>query len=276
MTDVSEVAEHYSSKSLLDRIEVALAEAGAKRPLDLETLALFDEFHIGGRQATEHLLKRIGISAGSRVLDLGCGLGGPARYVAKVSTARVTGLDLTEDFVTAGNALTGQALMVDLVDLRQGSILDMPFEDDQFDATYMIHVGMNIANKPALAAEVARVLKPGGMFGIYDVMAVDEPDLTYPVPWASGPEQSALSAPQIYRDALRGAGFKLQSETDRSDFAKEFFARLADRQSKADGPPVLGLHLVMGPDTAIKIRNMVSAIHGHQIAPIEMIARLGA
>lgn len=276
MTGVSEVAEHYSSSSLLDRIETALARAGAKRPLDLETLALFDEFHIGGRQATDHLLKHLDISAGNRVLDLGCGLGGPARYVAKVSTARVTGLDLTEDFVAAGNALTGQALMVDLVDLQQGSILEMPFDDDQFDVAYMIHVGMNIADKAALACEAARVLKPGGLFGIYDVMAVDEPELTFPVPWASGPDQSALSTPQVYRDALAGAGFKLLLETDRTEFAKEFFARLSDRQSKAGGPPILGLHLVMGPDAPIKIRNMVKLIHGHQIAPIEMIARLGS
>ncbi|MDU9002428.1 class I SAM-dependent methyltransferase [Sedimentitalea todarodis] len=275
MSEASEVAEHYSSRSLLDRIEAALAKAGAKRPLDLETLALFDEFHIGGRQATEHLLKRLDISAGNRVLDLGCGLGGPARYVSKVSTARVTGLDLTEDFVTAGNALTGQALMVDLVDLRQGSILDMPFDDDQFDVAYMIHVGMNIADKAALAAEVARVLKPGSLFGIYDVMAVDEPELTFPVPWASGPEQNALSAPQVYRDALTGAGFRVLSETDRTEFARAFFARLSDQQSRAASPPVLGLHLVMGPDTATKIRNMVAALHGHQIAPVEMIARVG-
>lgn len=276
MTEVSEVAEHYSSRALLDRIETALTEAGAKRPLDLDTLALFDEFHIGGRQATDHLLKRLDISAGNRVLDLGCGLGGPARYVSKVSSARVTGLDLTHDFVNAGNALTGQALMVDLVDLRQGSILDMPFDDEQFDVAYMIHVGMNIADKAALATEVARVLKPGGVFGIYDVMAADEPELTYPVPWASGPDHNALSVPQVYRDALSGAGFRIQSETDRTEFAKAFFARLADRQSKADGPPVLGLHLVMGPDAPTKIRNMVAAIHGHQIAPIEMIARLGS
>ncbi|WP_424987696.1 class I SAM-dependent methyltransferase [Microbulbifer sp. S227A] len=276
MTDDSEVANHYSNSALLDRIEAALSTAGVRRPLDIDTLALFDEFHIGGRKATDHLLQSLGISAGSKVLDLGCGLGGPARYVAKTSSARVTGLDLTHDFVAAGNALTGQALMVDLVDLQQGSILDMPFADDQFDVAYMIHVGMNISDKPALAAEVARVLRPGGTFGIYDVMAVDDARLSYPVPWASGPEHSALSPPQAYRDALTGAGFRVQTEIDRSEFALDFFARMMARQDKAGGVPALGLHLVMGPDTSDKIGNMVAALHARQIAPVEMVGVLGS
>jgi ubiquinone/menaquinone biosynthesis C-methylase UbiE len=274
MSAMSEVAEHYASGSLLKRIEMALDEYGARRPLDIETLALFDEFHIGGREATERLMKRLKINAGSQVLDMGCGLGGPARFLAKVTTARVTGLDLTGEFVEAGNALTGQALMLDIVDLRQGNLLDMPFKDDQFDVAYMIHVGMNIADKFRLAAEAARVLKPGALFGIYDVMAVDEPELTYPVPWASSPAQSALSTPQEYRDALTSAGFVVESESDWTEMAKDFFARLADQQSKAEGPPILGLHLVMGPDIAEKVRNMVTAIHGRQIAPVQMIARL--
>lgn len=274
MSEISGVAEHYASGTLLKRIEAALDAYGARRPLDLDTLAFFDEFHIGGRRATELLLKRLKINAGSRVLDIGCGLGGPARFVAKSTGARVTGLELIGEFIDAGNALTGQALMVDLVDLRQGSVLEMPFEDDRFDVAYMIHVGMNIADKTRLAIETARVLKPGGMFGIYDVMAVDEPELDYPVPWASGPAQSALSTPQVYRDALTEAGFAVISESDRTELATESFARLTEQQGKAAAPPVLGLHLVMGQDTAQKVRNMVTAIHGRQIAPIQMIALL--
>lgn len=275
MTEKSEVAEHYASGSLRDRINAALDAFGAERPLSLKTLSLFDEFHIGGREATRQLVRRLNISAGSRVLDMGCGLGGPARYVAMASTARVTGLDLTTEFVDAGRALTGQALMVDLVDLRQGSILDMPFADDHFDVAYMIHVGMNIADKTEMAAEAARVLKPGSMFAIYDIMAVDDAELSFPVPWASEPAQSMLSPPQVYRDALEAAGFTIQSEVDQSELAKESFARLSDQQGTGDDAPVLGVHLVMGPDTEIKIRNMVSALHGRQIAPVQMIARLG-
>lgn len=274
MPEISEVAAHYSSGSLLERIEAGLAAYGAKPPLDLDTLALFDEFHIGGRQATTGFLKRLRVHAGSRILDMGCGLGGPARFIAKSTGARVTGIDLTEEFVQAGRSLTGMALMFDVVDIVQGSILEMPFPDDRFDVAYMIHVGMNIADKVALAAEAARVLKPGGVFGIYDVMAVGDADIAFPVPWASTAAQSALSTPQVYRDALAAAGFAIESEIDQTGFAQDFFARLAAHQSAQDGPPPLGLHLVMGPDAAVKVRNMVENIAAGRIAPIEMIARL--
>lgn len=239
---------------------------GARRPLDLDTLALFDEFHIGGRAATAALLARLEVNAGSRILDLGCGLGGPARFIAKTTGARVTGIDLTPDFVTAAEALTGLAVMIDRVRVMQGDVLDLPFAAHEFDAAYMIHVGMNIADKHALAASVARVLKPGGIFAVYDVMARSEEDVTYPVPWASEPGQSALSPPGDYRDALSGAGFEVLAETDRSNL-------LRPPPSGAEAS-ALGLHLVMGPDTATKVGNMAAAVKGGLVAPIEMIARL--
>lgn len=266
MSDPTGISEHYGSDSLLTRIEAALRAHGARTPLDLDTLSLFDEFHIGGRAATAALLDHLGVTAGSRVLDLGCGLGGPARFIAKTTGAHVTGVDLTPDFVTAAQALTGLALMIDRVRVVQGDILNLPFGLDEFDAAYMIHVGMNIADKAALASSVARVLKPGGTFGIYDVMALSTQDVTYPVPWASAPGQSALSSPQGYRDALTGAGFTVVSETNRSDFLRP---PPAGSETSA-----LGLHLVMGPDTATKVGNMAAAVRAGLLAPIEMIARL--
>ncbi len=274
MTEPSKVAAQYSSGSLLDRIEAGLRAYGARHPLSLKTLSLFDEFHIGGRAATESFLQRLQINAGSRVLDMGCGIGGPARFIAKTTGARVTGIDLTEEFVAAGRALTGQAVMLDVVDIIQGSILDMPFDDDRFDVVYMIHVGMNVDDKEKLAAEAARVLKPGGIFGIYDIMAVDDGQITYPVPWASSEDHNALSRPQVYRDALIAAGFRIISQTDRTEMAKAFFAQMAEKAGETTKPPPLGLHLIMGPDAPAKVRNMVMGIHGGQIAPVEIIARL--
>ncbi len=272
MPETTKVAAHYTSGGLLDRIQEGLDRHGVKPPYALDTLALFDEFHIGGRQATEGFIGKLKVNAGSRILDLGCGLGGPARYVAKITGARVTGIDLTPEFVEAGRALTGLALMLDRVDISQGSVLDLPQKDSRFDAAYMIHVGMNIADKEALAREVFRVLKPGGKFGIYDVMSVSDEAISYPVPWASDAGQSALSSPEQYRDALKAAGFELDSETDQTGFAQNFFARLVANQRGSDGPPPLGLHLVMGPDTKTKVRNMIDNIEKGIIAPIEMIA----
>lgn len=274
MTEGTDVAAHYTNGGLLARIEAGLTALGAGRPLELETLAQVDEFHIGGRQATVPFLERLGLDAGQRVLDMGCGIGGPARFAAQSSGASVVGVDLTGEFVETGQALTGMAGLSEQVEMIEGSILDLPFGAAGFDAAYMIHVGMNITDKHRLAAEAARVLKPGAPFGIYDVMQMGTEEIAFPVPWAATPRESALATPQRYRDALEAAGFEVVSETDRTGFARDFFAQLAASQAAADGPPPLGLHLVMGADTGVKIKNMVANITAGRIAPVEMIARL--
>ncbi len=208
------------------------------------------------------------------MLDLGCGLGGPARYIAKATGARVTGIDLTADFIEVGRELTGMALMVDLVDLIYGDIARLPYVEAQFDAAVMMHVGMNIADKGAVFDEVARVLRPGAKFGIYDVMSVAEEAPRFPLPWARSAEYSHLASPQSYRDTLVASGFEIISEIDRSVFAKAFFEHMAAREKAAGGPPPLGLHLVMGADTEVKIANLVTALTAGQVAPVEIIARL--
>jgi hypothetical protein len=137
----------------------------------------------------------------------------------------------------------------------------------------MLHVGMNIPDKSGLAAQVARVLKPGRLFGIYDVMRTGPAELTYPVPWASTPDLSALAVPETYKAALQAHGFEIVAERSRREFALEFFRSLRARMAQADGPPPLGLHLVMGPDSATKVGNMLENIEVGTIAPVEIIAR---
>jgi ubiquinone/menaquinone biosynthesis C-methylase UbiE len=274
--DTKGVAAHYTTGNLIARFEAGIAALGAEPPLDPDILAPGDEFHIGGRDATIQFMERLAPAADARILDLGSGLGGPARFVAKTYGARVTGVDLTAEYVATARHLTQMCGLSDRVELVEGSILDLPFDAATFDGAYMLHVGMNIADKARLAAEAARVLKPGGRFAIYDVMQVGEGEMDYPAPWASRAELSALARPEDYRAALTGAGFEIESETDRTDFAEAFFARLAAAQAAADGPPPLGLHLVMGSDTATKVRNMVTNIRAGRIAPIEILARAPA
>lgn len=274
MTDAENLDDHYASGTLLASIEAGLAKLGLADPLPLEALAPVDEFHVGGRAATESFVASMGLGKGDRALDLGCGLGGPARYVAATTGAKVLGIDLTAEYVETGRALNERTGLADAVSLRQGSILDLPDEAQGVDVAYMIHVGMNIADKRALAAGVARVLKPGGLFAIYDIMQVGEEDIDFPLPWASTADQSALASPAEYRAALEEAGFTIEAETDRTAFARDFFARLSANQAQADGPPPLGLHLVMGTDTATKIKNMVGNIAAGRIAPVEIMARL--
>ncbi len=274
MSEDHAVAGHYTHGSLLAAIEEALQALG-KTPetVSVDDLAPVDEFHIGGREASEHFLSQLPLDAETLVLDVGCGLGGASRFAASRFGCRVTGIDLTAEYVETGGTLTSWVGLEDRIALHQGSALEMPFGDAGFDAAFMMHVGMNIADKARLFAEVHRVLKPGGSFGVYDVMRTGEGALTFPVPWATSEETSAVAAPEAYRQALEAAGFQVAAERNRRDFALDFFAELNAKIAAAGGPPPLGLHILMGETRAEKIKNMVENIAAERIAPVELIAR---
>ncbi len=274
MSDDGQVATHYTHGSLVETIRSALRASGVSpESATLDDLAQVDEFHIGGRQASEAFLSQLSLTPDTRVVDIGCGLGGAARYTAQRFGCHVTGIDLTEEFVRTGRTLTDWTGLGDRVELHVASALATPFDDAGFDAAYMMHVGMNIADKAALFAEVYRILKPGGIFGIYDVMQTGGDDLTYPVPWAENADISALATPQGYRDALNGAGFSVTAERNRKSFALEFFAQMNARMTATGGPPPLGIHILMGESRLQKTQNMYENISSGRIAPVEMTAR---
>jgi ubiquinone/menaquinone biosynthesis C-methylase UbiE len=208
-----------------------------------------------------------------RLLDVGCGLGGAARYFAHEHGCRVTGIDLSDEYVSVANALAARVGLGDRVSYQQGSGLDLPFAPASFDGAYLFHVGMNIENKAKLFGEVRRVLAPSGLFGIYDVMRLAAGELSYPVPWASGPESSFVADAATYRRLLVAEGFEVLKERDRRDFALEVFGLMRARGG-AGGPGPLGLHIVMGADAALKVKNMTGDISSGLIAPTEMICRV--
>lgn len=268
------VEEHYTRGNLVDAIAAGVRAMGKTTAnVTLDDLAPVDEFHIGGRTATADFLDQLSLIPGSVVLDVGCGLGGAARFAGSHYGCKVTGIDLTAEFIEAGQELCRWVGLDDEVSLHRGSALDMPFEDQSVDAAYMLHVGMNIADKSRLATEVFRVLKPGGTFGIYDVMKVGEGDLQYPVPWAETPEANAIASPDGYKAALEGAGFSVGSERNRREFALAFFEDQRARLMAAGGPPPLGLHVLMGESRKEKVANMIANISAGVIAPVELIAR---
>ena len=267
------VSSHYTHGSLLGAIEAALAKAGiAPDTVTVDDLAPVDEFHIGGRQASEAFLDQLGFTADHHLLDIGCGLGGPARFTANRYGARVTGIDLTPEFVETGRQLCGWVGLGDRIDLQQGSALATPFDPASFDGAYMMHVGMNIPDKGGLFKEVARVLKPGAAFGIFDIMQKGDGDLAFPVPWAASAATSAVTPPDAYTDALTQAGFAVESLRDRHGFAVDFFDAMKARVAE-HGPPVLGLHVLMGESTPVRIGNVVDMLNAGLIAPYELIAR---
>jgi SAM-dependent methyltransferase len=265
------IADHYSQGQLERTILNALITLGADpEHLDPDQLATVDEFHIGGRKATVELLDQLELRPALRVLDVGSGLGGTARYLARRHGVEVTGVDLTAEYVEVATSLTRRAGLAELVQFRQASATTLPFSDGSFDRVCMLHVGMNIADKAALFAEIRRVLAAGGGLGIYDLMRVGPGEITYPVPWAGSSATSFLMEPQRYRELLAQARLPVQVERDRRGFGIEALHEVRARVAR-DGLPALGLHLVMVPDPAWKIANMLNSLERAVLAPTEMI-----
>ena len=268
------VAQHYSRSSLAQTILGALKAVG--KDVDRLThadLAPVDEFHIGGRQATIDFAEHLGAKNGMHLLDIGCGIGGASRYFAIDRGCRVTGIDLTEDYVRTATVLSQHVGLADQVTYRQASALTLPFTNDTFDGAYMLHVGMNIADKTKLFTEVRRVLKPGGSFGIYDVMRENDDAFLYPVPWSAQPETNFIAAASDYKRALAIAGFEVGHERSRRDLAIQFFRQMRERMMEG-APSPLGLQIVMGETASKKVANMIALLERGVIAPTEIIARV--
>jgi ubiquinone/menaquinone biosynthesis C-methylase UbiE len=270
----SQVAQHYARTDLEQAILEALAASG--KDIDKLTpgdLSPVDEFHTGGRQTTADLAAQANFAPGMHLLDVGCGIGGASRFFAADRGCRVTGIDLTQEYVETAEALARRVGLAGRVSYRQASALALPFEAGTFDGAYMMHVGMNIEDKPALFAEVRRVLKPGSRFAIFDVMRTGEGQLRFPLHWATVPETSFVVSPADYRDALQAAGFAIVTERDRGDYARAFFREVVARTAEAGGPPPLGIHILMKTDVPQKLANVVHNIEEGLIAPVEIICR---
>ncbi|MBS7696331.1 MULTISPECIES: methyltransferase domain-containing protein [unclassified Chelatococcus] len=268
-----EVANHYSRAGLESAILDALRASGADVDhLTSADLRGADEFHLGWHAATAALASDLGLTKGERVLDVGSGIGGPARYFAETYGCVVSGIDLTEDYVAVSTALTQRCGLDDRVSFTQASALALPFPSSHFDATTLIHVGMNIPDKTALFSEIRRILKQGGRFGVYDIMRLDDVELPFPMPWAQTSATSYVERPDTYRNALESAGFVITEAHDRSLLALDLARAMRDKVEKEGAPP-LGLHLLMGPAGGQRMENVLGALQRGHIAPIAMIAR---
>ena len=254
------VQQHYSRGGLLESILEALQAAG-KDPdrLTGDDLLAVDEFHTRGRVATRELAALAEFTPGLRVLDVGSGLGGPARFLAAECGCDVTGLDLQPEFCTVANALSRRSGLGERTRFQQGSALAMPFADGAFDAAWTIQMQMNIADKPRLYGEIARVLRPGGRFVFQDICAGNGEPLHYPVPWASEPAHNHLVSPEALRALLGQVGLHEQVWRDISAqtiaWRKAQAAKAAARRATSEPPPALGLHLVLGERSADKQAN---------------------
>jgi SAM-dependent methyltransferase len=272
MSIESNVESYYTRGRLEDSILQALTRAGKDLAnLTHGDLAALDEFHAGGREATQELAAQMELRPGLHLLDVGSGIGGPARYFAAEHGCRVTGVDLTEEFVLVSRSLTRRTKLDHAVEFLHCSALALPFGTANFDSAYTIHAGMNIADKDGLFREVRRVLKPDGLFAIFDLMRTAEGPIRYPVPWALTDETSFVSHVNDYRNTLTATGFDVIRERRRGAFALEFTQRMMARVAQG-GPPALGLHLLMGEPTKVMLGNIQAMIQEGILEPVELIA----
>ena len=273
MNDDSAVQRHYASDDIAGRLLAALAESGvdvsAPTPADLAPL---DQFHGRGLEATREIAELLAPHAEERGLDIGCGIGGPARWIAWTYGCRLDGIDLTPDFCAAAETLTALCGLTDHVTIRQASALALPFDAGTFDFAYSQNVIMNIADKAGFYAEAARVLKRGGRIALSNLCIGPNGDPTYPVPWAETPATSFLSTPEQTLADIEGAGLQVLEFRDVSDESRRSHERLRDYARK-HGAPKLGTHILMGDRMREMARNTARNVDEGRVIPVEVLCR---
>ncbi|MBI1353311.1 MAG: methyltransferase domain-containing protein [Acidobacteria bacterium] len=246
------IARHYGLPGLLGAVLEALRATGRDVDrLEPDDLVPVDEFHIRGRAATEELAALAGVQGDWKVLDVGSGLGGSGRFLARRFGCRVTGLDLTPEYCALAQELSARVGLDALTEYRCGSALAMPFEDGAFDLAWSQHAQMNIEDKARLYAEIHRVLRPGGRFVFHDILAGPGGPPHFPTHWAEWPEMSFLIEPGAFRALLEGLGFRTLAWRDLTGISRDWYL---EAKKKGGGP--LGLHLLLGPTGPAKMENV--------------------
>lgn len=257
-----DVRRHYGRDDLEARVLAALRGTGRDvGRLQVADLAGLDHLHAGGVPATAHLLDRLDLSADTPLVDVGCGVGGPARLAAARHGCTVTGIDLSPELVDLARALTDRVGLGGLVSFDVGSATDLPYDEAAFARALLVHAGMNMPDKAGVFSEVRRVLAPDGLFGLYEQVRAGDGDLTYPLPWADDETTSFVETGERYVELLEGAGFRVEHVEDRT----------AD-----NGPPPagsLGPDVLFGPGFAERLANAVTAALGGTLASLVIVAR---
>ena len=266
----SQVSDHYGRRDLAESILNALRQAGKDlNALMIDDLAPVDQFHVRGKQSTLELANLAGIAPGQRILDVGGGLGGPARTLATLFGCDVTVIDLTEEYCRVGQMLTARVGLSDRVRHRYGNALALPFRDASFDVVWTQHSTMNIEDKPSIYAEFRRVLRHDGRYALQEIMQGEAAPIHFPVPWARDPALSFLQPPATTRGLVEAAGFSTLHWVDDTANARDWYARRL--QSAAAGLPPLGIHLLLGEDMVAMSHNQIRNLNENRIAIVQAV-----
>jgi sarcosine/dimethylglycine N-methyltransferase len=267
------VERHYGSVGIAERVLAAFRAAnGPDAPVTPEGLAPFDHFHGRGVAATQELAAQLALQPGERVLDIGSGIGGPARWFAAKFGVQVTGVDLTPEFCAAAEELNAATGLADRVTIRQGSALALPVPDGAFDAAYSQNVIMNIADKPLFYREAFRALRPGGRLALSNLCAGPAGEPYFPVPWATTRDTSFLATPESMRADLVAAGFEIADFRDITAEIREVQRRTRERIDKGDMPKI-AVDIVMRERAREMQLNSLRTIEDGRGTAIEALAR---
>jgi ubiquinone/menaquinone biosynthesis C-methylase UbiE len=271
MSPSPSVAQHYAREGeLTGRILSALTAAGKDIDrLRADDISPYDQFHSRGHLATQELAQLLSPQAGQLALDLGCGIGGPARWLATERGCQVIGLDLTEVYCRTARELSARAGLGRQTRFVCADALALPFVAASFDLVWTQHAAMNIADKARLYREVARVLRPGGRFGLYDVMAGPAGEPHFPLPWSNSAEWSHLMAPEGVREAILASGLKQRHWRDLTLESKAWSEKAVAAQQAGKGPS--GPAIILGPAFAEMVANLRHSLFEDRITVVQAV-----
>ena len=261
---LSETEKHYYRIHLYEDIVNRLKDLNVDLSnTQRKDIASVDEFHVRGAQVSKELADCLELN-GTKVLDVGCGIGGPCRMLADEYNCDVTGIDLSHEFVDTAQKLSTLTGYNGNTKFVQGDACDLPFEDNSFDVVWTQHVQMNVENKPKFYAEIHRVLKPSGSFIYYDILKDNNKPVDYPMPWANNSDISFLAKPEEIESLLWELNFEKVKYTNQTNPGIEFFEKLLQNIAQ-NGPPKLGLNVLMGESTKAKIVNLLAGLKEEKI-----------
>jgi ubiquinone/menaquinone biosynthesis C-methylase UbiE len=274
MSATPDVSGHYTSGHLLERLRAALVADGADpdHPT-IAALAPYDHFHGRGIEATEELASALEMRAADHILDIGSGIGGPARYIADRFRCRVTGIDLTAEFCAVARILTRALGLEGRVAFEEGDALAMPFADASFAGAYSMNVAMNIADKAGFYREIHRVLKPGGWLVLSEVAQGPGGPPDYPTPWADTAASSFLATPAETEAGLEAAGFAIVKSRDTASELLAYGARARQLVEQGEKPPHRAVQLIHGDRMRAMAANMARGVKEARLVPIEILCR---
>jgi len=270
--EMKHIHSYYSPNDLYNKIIEGLNKLGKDlSKITLDDLQPVDEFHIRGDAATKELIKLSAFAPDMHILDVGCGIGGSTRRLAHKTGCRVTGIDLSDEYIDTARRLTELLNMQDRVTFYATSALALPFDDNSFDGVWSLQMNMNVEDKLSWLKETCRVLKPGGRAVLYEVCSGKNSPLYFPVPWAQDSSMSFLVPPESFRSVIRTAGFDITVWNDKTDLAQKAFAN-AKEPAGEPSLPVLGVYLLVGNDIQTKAYNLHRNLDEERVSLIEAVA----